>query len=55
MDMVQKCDSLKHILWKAEVDRQVAVRTIEPFPIRKLLSRVSYHSAWVKGLRVWLR
>ena len=55
MDMVQECDSLKHILWKAEVGRQVAVRIIELSPIRRLLSGVSYHCGWVKGLWVWLR
>ena len=53
--MAQKCDSLKHILWKAEASRQVAVRTMKPFPIRRLLSGVGYHSGWVKGLRVLLR
>ena len=30
-----------HILWKAEAGRQVVVRTIEPFPTRRLLSGVS--------------
>ena len=55
MEMVHKLDLLKQILWKAEAGRKVAARTIEPFPISSLLSRVSYHSGWVKGLWVWLR
>ena len=31
--MAQKCDSLKLILWKAEAGMQVAVRTMELFPL----------------------
>ena len=54
MEMVQKLDLLKHILWKVEAGRDVAAKIIEPFPISRLLSRVSFHSGWVKGLRVWL-
>ena len=54
MEMGQKLDLLKHILWKVEAGRNVAAKTMEPFPISRLLSRVSFHSGWVKGLRVWL-